>query len=264
MPAGTIRLRGPSRPPKGEWARGALVSVAGHVALLAVLLSVASRAAPPLVGLGSKEAAPGGGGGGGGSGPAELVTYVELDAPRPVPTPAPPPPADHVVLPKPTPPPRPVATPKTPDPAPTPPAPSEGKDQGSSGGLGAGTGGGSGGGSGGGVGSGAGAGAGPGSGGGTGGGSGAGGGNGGAITPPVSETLLLPPPPPAQLRGRSIVVRLTIDETGRVRDVELRPPTGDRRYDDALRRTALEWRFEPARDAQGRPIVVRYDVTLTF
>jgi TonB family protein len=81
---------------------------------------------------------------------------------------------------------------------------------------------------------------------------------------PVPEFVLIPPSnPPRGVRGDSLVVRLNIDVTGKVRDVEFRS-TGDRGYDQKLRRTALEWRFRPARDPASKPIAVAYDVTLQF
>jgi TonB family protein len=66
------------------------------------------------------------------------------------------------------------------------------------------------------------------------------------------------------VRGRTVIVRLAIDERGTVRDVELMPATGDRGYDKELRRVALGWKFKPARDTGNNPVAVQYDVTFTF
>jgi TonB family protein len=86
----------------------------------------------------------------------------------------------------------------------------------------------------------------------------------GKMQPPVPEVLLLPPPkPPKELRGQTLVVRVSIDATGEVRDVEFRS-TGDRGYDSRLRKVARDWRFRPARDPSGKPIPVQFDVTLGF
>jgi protein TonB len=112
---------------------------------------------------------------------------------------------------------------------------------------------------------------GPGSGGGSGGGTGGGIGSGtgtgtgaGRMQAPVPEFVLIPPSnPPRGVRGDSLVIRLQIDATGKVRDVEFRS-TGDRGYDQKLRRTAMEWRFRPARGPDNRPTAVAYDVTLQF
>ena len=113
---------------------------------------------------------------------------------------------------------------------------------------------------------------GPGSGGGTGGGEGGGIGSGvgpgigrGRLLSPVPDFVLLPPTPaPGAVRGKTIVVRLAIDASGAVREVELIPSTGDRGFDQALRRTALGWHFRPARDAANTAVPVTYDVTFDF
>jgi len=42
-------------------------------------------------------------------------------------------------------------------------------------------------------------------------------------------------------------------------------PTGNRGYDEQLKRTARDWKFNPARDvATNRPVAVLYDVTFTL
>lgn len=112
---------------------------------------------------------------------------------------------------------------------------------------------------------------GPGSGGGTGGGTGGGIGSGvgpgigrGRILGPSPEVLLVPPTPPGNVRGKAVVVRLQVDSTGVVKDAEIIPSTGNRKYDDTLKKTALGWRFRAARDASNRPVAVLFDVTFTF
>jgi periplasmic protein TonB len=206
--------------------------------------------------------APGGGGGGG-----EEVTYYEIPPPPPAPAPVQEP-EDVVVPPEEVPPPPPpepekqpaAETPAPPAPAPPAPAPSAGGGAGTAGGQGAGQG------------PGTGPGVGPGSGGGTGGGDGGGIGSGtgpgagrgdGRVRPPVEEFLLLPPEPrPRGVRGRVAVVTVTIDVQGRVTDAEVTQSSGDRGYDARIRRTALEWRFRPARDQDNRPVQVNYPVEL--
>jgi recombination protein RecA len=137
----------------------------------------------------------------------------------------------------------------------------------------AGTGGGVGAGAGTGTGEGTGAGEGPGSGGGTGGGTGGGigsgtgpgtGGGEGAIQPPSPAMLLLPPPRPRGVESQDVVIRLTVDARGRVREVRLLSSTGNRGYDGQLRRRAMEWTFNPARTADGRAVEYPYEVTLTI
>ena len=61
-----------------------------------------------------------------------------------------------------------------------------------------------------------------------------------------------------------MVVRLAVDETGAVKDAEVIPSTGDRKYDASLKRVALGWRFRAARDAANKPVAVQFDVTFTF
>lgn len=131
--------------------------------------------------------------------------------------------------------------------------------------------GGSGAGEGAGTGTGTGPGTGPGSGGGSGGGDGGGIGSGqgpgtgrGRIMTPSPEVLLIPPSAPGGVRGKTVVVRLAVDSIGAVRDAEIIPSTGDRKFDTALKRVALGWKFRAARDASNRPVAVLFDVTFTF
>jgi protein TonB len=112
---------------------------------------------------------------------------------------------------------------------------------------------------------------GPGSGGGSGGGEGGGIGSGvgpgsgrGKTLAPSPEVLLIPPPAPGGVRGKTVVVRLAVDEKGTVRAAEVIPSSGDRRYDASLRRVAMGWRFRAARDAANKPVAVQFDVTFTF
>jgi TonB family protein len=147
------------------------------------------------------------------------------------------------------------STPKPPAPAPQPLNPPGGTGTGEGTGTGAGTG----------------AGTGPGSGGGSGGGTGGGIGSGtgpgtgrGKVLSPSPEVLLVPPTPPGNLRGKEFVVRLAVDSTGVVKDAEIIPSTGNRKYDDTLKKTALGWRFRAARDAANRPVAVLFEVTFKF
>lgn len=202
-------------------------------------------------------AGPAGGGGGG----REEITLVDLTSP-PLPAPA----AEQVVPPPPPPPELQVPQLEFPDPklamtdvrADTlPSAVTAGAVAGGGQGPGQGTG--------------RGAGTGPGSGGGSGGGTGGGIGSGvgpgigrGRLMSPVPDFVLLPPPQPRSVSGKTVVVRLAIDAVGVVHEVELIPPTGDRGFDQALRRTAMGWRFRPARDAANQAVAVNYDITFSF
>jgi TonB family protein len=107
---------------------------------------------------------------------------------------------------------------------------------------------------------GAGAGAGPGSGSGV----GTGGGGGDGIRPPAPLTILVPPAATAAVRGGSAKVRLQVDSAGVVRGADVVVSSGDRRYDEQLRRVALGWRFRPARDAANRPVPYPFEVSVTF
>ena len=121
-------------------------------------------------------------------------------------------------------------------------------------------------GSGGGVGPGAGPGSGPGSGpgAGPGTGSGQGGSSGTGIRPPAPLTILIPPTATAAVRGKSATIRLQVDTLGTVRGADVVVSSGDRGYDQQLRRVALGWRFRPARDAANRPIPYPFEVSLKF
>lgn len=200
--------------------------------------------------------------GGGGGGRDEEVSIVSLIAPAVAAAatvdaaPPPPPPVPEIPQldpPKVVPPPMELAQAVTAAALPTisAGAPSTGQGTGAGAGRGPGTGPGSGGGSGGGQGGGIGSGVGPGIG-------------RGRLLAPAPDFALLPPPAPGGVHGKTIVVRMAIDATGAVREVELIPATGDRGFDQALRKTALGWHFRPARDASNHAVAVTYDVSFTF
>lgn len=211
----------------------------------------------------------GGGGGGGGSGGEEVVSYVDL-APPPVAEPVevePVPEEDVLVPPEPTPVPEPPE-PQTPQvqtpverPAPAAPGPATRGDAG-------GTGGGEGPGQGPGTGPGAGPGSGGGSGGGDGGGIGAGqgpgtGGGASRIRPPVTDLLLVPPDRPRGMASRPLTITVRVDVRGRVRDVRLSESTGNRGYDDRLRRWAMQLVFRPAVNLDtNRPEEADFPITV--
>jgi TonB family protein len=95
-------------------------------------------------------------------------------------------------------------------------------------------------------------------------GGGGGGGDGTLGRPPMPQMLLFPPSAPRDMRGKSVTVHLVVDAEGIVRQVALRPETGNGRLDDDIRRTALAWRFRPGTDAAGTPVTKPYEVVLTF
>jgi len=125
-------------------------------------------------------------------------------------------------------------------------------------------------------GTGSGAGSGPGTGPGTGGGSGGGSGGGigsnvgkgigrGRLLSASPDYMLLPPmPAPGSVHGKTVQVRVAIDASGTVRDCEVLTSSGDRGYDQALRKTAMAWHFHPARDASNNAVPSTYDVSFTL
>jgi periplasmic protein TonB len=238
-----------------------------HVLLIALLIwGVRSKVLLAIepTGKGPDIGFPEGGGGGGGGNDGEMVSYVEL---APAPTvqaePVPVPEEDVLIPPEPTPVP-PTPQPETPkveaprEPV-APPAPTN-----------AGTGGGTGGGQGQGEGPGEGTGVGPGSGSGTGGGNGSGigtgtgpgtGGGAGRIRAPQSDVLPIPPDRPGNVASQEITIRVTVDDRGRVRDARLVSSTGNRGYDERIRRWALSLLFRPAVNLDtNRPVEAQTDI----
>jgi protein TonB len=130
------------------------------------------------------------------------------------------------------------------------PAQAIGRGPGSGGGPGAGTG------SGGGVGTGRGTGVGSGIGPGT-------GGDGGDGYAPRSRQMLLPPDAPPSIKGREFRVRFWINERGRVTRIEVEPPIPDASYRREFHDRMRQFRFYPARDADGNPIASYYDAWIT-
>ncbi|NJD10136.1 MAG: energy transducer TonB, partial [Gemmatimonadetes bacterium] len=86
----------------------------------------------------------------------------------------------------------------------------------------------------------------------------------GRLLAPSPNTILIPPQAPSAVKGRTVLVRLAVDSAGIVREVELVPSTGDRKYDEKLRKTAFGWRFRPARDAANRPVAAPFEFEYTF
>ena len=209
----------------------------------------------------------GGGGGGGGSAGTELVTYVDIAPPAPVVEPEPVPEVveDVLVPPEPTP----VPTPPQPAPPaeaqPRPPAPTPPVSAGTGGGTGAGQGPGEGPGQGPGVGPGSGGGSGGGTGGGI--GSGVGPGTGGGtsrIRPPATDLLLIPPDKPRGVASQEVTIRFRVDVRGRVREARLLTSTGNRGYDERIRRWGMELQFRPAISLDtNRPVEAETEITIS-
>jgi TonB family protein len=246
-----------------------LIAIAVH-AVLVLALIFGFRQNLLLAGEGDQgEGDPGhAGGGGGGGGGGEQVSYYEVPPPPPPPPVVLQPEPDALVPPVVPPPPPPAPVPPTVQPRPAPaaaPAPAPGTAVAPGAGQGAGAGPGAGPGSGGGTGGGSGGGNGPGTGTGSGPGNGTGAGGGNRITLPTSDLMLIPPNPPRGLGHREVQLRLSISERGDVTAVDLLTPTGNRGYDEQLKRTARDWKFNPAREvATNRPVAVLYDVVFTL
>jgi len=251
----------PYRPPigvpterPGRW--GFLVSLGIHALIVFLLVGGMFAVDKAEVARGAGGAGPAGGGGGGrpGLGGArslqERVKFMRL---------APQPPAPRIPQPRITPPvvkkpPKPVEKPKVqPTVAPTLQvaapsasaptviaiAPSVGAGTDGTAGSGPGTGGG--------VGAGNGPGRGSGNGPGTGGGE-------GTVYPATPDFAVIPPlPVPKGLHGKTLQLRFTIDESGRVVKFDF-DPTGDSGYDRELKSRLSEYHFRPAHKTDGTPV----------
>lgn len=208
----------------------------------------------------------GGGGGGGGSGGEEVVSYVDVAAPEPEPVVETVPEEDVLIPPEPTPVPEPpkeqapkAETPQVQPPVAAPGPASPGAQSGTGGGTGTGTGPGEGSG----VGPGSGSGTGGGDGIGVGAGTGPGTGGGSRLRPPATDMLLIPPDRPRGVQSQAVEIVLRVDVRGRVKDARLAASTGNRGYDERLRRWALSLVFRPAVDLDSnQPREVDYPVTV--
>jgi len=86
------------------------------------------------------------------------------------------------------------------------------------------------------------------------------------VVPPSPRGLILPPSDrPGSVRGKEVDVWVFVTAVGRVLpdSTRLAPPTGDRKFDERLRKQAAEWVFEPARK-DGQPVSewFRYTIVL--
>lgn len=121
---------------------------------------------------------------------------------------------------------------------------------------------GSGGGAGSGTGPGEGSGVGPGSGSGTGGGVG---GGSGRATPPQPRQVILPPfDYPRDMRGQTFAVTFWVGTDGKVARVAVEPPMTDRGFARRFADVMRNYRFRPARSADGMSIPGTTTVTISF
>jgi TonB family protein len=85
------------------------------------------------------------------------------------------------------------------------------------------------------------------------------------VIAPTPRGLILPPSRPAGVSARTIDVYVFVTERGRVVSDSTRivPSSGDRGYDNRLRRQAAEWVFNPAR-RNGQAIAEWFKYTIEF
>jgi periplasmic protein TonB len=251
---------------------GAIVAILSHLLIVVLLILPAffhREITDALTdGAGGPGAAGGGGGGSGGS-PVipERIQRYQLPPPPAKSTPSVLPPLapvpevkkPEVTPPKvePTPAPTPAPAPETPAPTtatPATPAPGTGAGAGAGADPGPGNGPGTGGGNGSGAGTGTGSSV----------GAGTGGGN-ATIYPPTPRALFVPPNgTPRRLRGKTIVIELDVDESGKVLAAEFSPRSGDGGYDEQFLASLKEQRFKPAVRANGQPVrfTYRYEILM--
>lgn len=76
-----------------------------------------------------------------------------------------------------------------------------------------------------------------------------------------------PPQYPEEARKEkvqgAVVLEATIETDGKVSETTV-VEDPDARLTAAAREAVAKWRFEPARDAKGKPVAVRYRVTVAF
>ncbi len=84
------------------------------------------------------------------------------------------------------------------------------------------------------------------------------------VVPPSPRGLILPPSDrPGKVRGKEIDVWVFVTARGEVvaDSTRIAPATGDRKFDDRLRKQAAEWVFEPAKRG-GQPVAEWFRYTL--
>lgn len=86
------------------------------------------------------------------------------------------------------------------------------------------------------------------------------------LLPPVPRGMFMAPAnPPRELRGRTMEVRVFVDETGRVvaDSTRLLPPSSNNDYNQRIKDLSAQWRFEAAR--RGTQVEAAwFSYTLTF
>lgn len=254
VPARGVRVHASLPGPERRSRVAAVVSFLLHAGVIYLAIRLTNAVTMPQhspIGDAIKLVLGGGGGGGGQGGPA----FVRAPPPPPPPLVTPPVQPPPVPVPAVTPPP--VAPQPVPPPAAAAPAPTAAKPT-TAAGTGTGTGGGNGSGAGPGTGSGRGAGSGSGSGGGAGAGKG--------ISQPVWRQATIPPmdKAPKKLRGKQVDVTFTVSADGRALSWTVTPPIADRGFAKIFEEVIRNYRFFPAKDADGKPIPGTATVSFTF
>lgn len=76
--------------------------------------------------------------------------------------------------------------------------------------------------------------------------------------------MIIPPEFPPSMRGVRIAVIFDVSADGRVRQVVFEPTVPDRGYARRLEAVMRDYRFRPARDAEGRSVAGVARVVLSF
>jgi TonB family protein len=76
--------------------------------------------------------------------------------------------------------------------------------------------------------------------------------------------MIIPPEFPPSMRGLRIAVTFDVSADGRVRQVEFDPSVPDRGYARRLEAVMRDYRFRPARNAEGREVAGVARVVLSF
>lgn len=76
--------------------------------------------------------------------------------------------------------------------------------------------------------------------------------------------MIIPPEFPPSMRGVRIAVTFDVAVDGRVRQVAFDPAVPDRGYARRLEAVMRDYRFRPARDAEGRNVAGVARVVLSF
>jgi TonB family protein len=84
------------------------------------------------------------------------------------------------------------------------------------------------------------------------------------IRPPTPELLLIPPDRPRGVASQDVTIRFRVDARGKVRETRLLTSTGNRGYDERIRRWGMELQFRPAISLDtNRPVEAETEITIS-